>query len=116
MPAALLDTHTFIWLVTGDTKLSAAALALAKDPKNRLVLSAASAWKISIKVALARLEIDVPLEQLFSTVLQQFRIEWLPIQPAHLVQVARLPFHHRNPFDRRIRGAVPRRTVTPPQH
>jgi len=32
--------------------------------------------------------------------LEQNGISLLPIHPAHLRQVIRLPFHHRDPFDR----------------
>ena len=63
MPA-LLDTHSFLWLASDETRLSVPALNYIKDAHNRLVLSIASGWEISIKHSKGRLELDVPLEEL----------------------------------------------------
>jgi PIN domain nuclease of toxin-antitoxin system len=45
----LLDTHAFLWLITGDDRLSKAAQKTFLDPENRLFFSAASLWEICIR-------------------------------------------------------------------
>lgn len=47
-----------------------------------------------------RLHVAFPLADLFTSVLHRFSIDCLPIRPPHLVAVASLPEHHRDPFDR----------------
>ncbi len=51
----ILDTCTFLWLASAEHRLSATAVELIRDPDHRVLLSAASAWEISIKHALGRL-------------------------------------------------------------
>ncbi len=48
----LLDTCEFLWLVSGDPKLSASVSAAIRDPNNQVFLSAVSFWEISIKHSL----------------------------------------------------------------
>lgn len=97
---ALVDTHAFLWFVADDPRLSAAALDLMRDTSNGLSLSIASAWEIAIKVGRGRLKIDAPLDELFTIVPRQLSMDLLQIKPPHLVTVAQLPDHHRDPFDR----------------
>ena len=44
----LLDTCEFLWLVTGDSKLSPAVASAVRDPQNQVFLSAVSFWEISV--------------------------------------------------------------------
>src|SRR5207244_319380 len=97
---ALIDTHTFLWLVSDDSQLTSTARSYLQDASNRLFLSVASGWEIAIKMSRGRLQLDVPLEQLLVDVPRQLSIDLLPIQPSHLLAVAALPHHHRDPFDR----------------
>lgn len=46
----LLDTHTFLWFVLNDSKLSRVADALITDPRNDVLISPATYWEIAIKV------------------------------------------------------------------
>lgn len=41
-----------------------------------------------------------PLDELIPQQLEANSISPLPIEPQHTYEVARLPFHHRDPFDR----------------
>jgi PIN domain nuclease of toxin-antitoxin system len=45
----LLDTCTFLWIASGDDKLSPDAAKLFSDPLNEVYLSAVSAWEINVK-------------------------------------------------------------------
>ena len=51
----LLDTCTFLWIITGDKKLSVRAREIFIKPENEIYLSAISVWEISIKHSLGRL-------------------------------------------------------------
>ena len=45
----LLDTHTFLWLISGDDRLSETAQKTFLDPGNILFFSAVSLWEICIE-------------------------------------------------------------------
>jgi PIN domain nuclease of toxin-antitoxin system len=98
----LLDTHSFLWLLGDTAKLSPAAHAHLKDPGNRLLLSYASGWEISIKFSLGKLSLKVPRSDLLTSSMSTAMVDRLPIRAAHFVAVSTLPFHHRDPFDRLI--------------
>jgi len=51
----LLDTHTFLCFIIGDSRLSADARALIEDQANEKFLSVASLWEIAIKVSIGKL-------------------------------------------------------------
>ena len=98
----LLDTHTLIWFLTGDKKLSDKARSLIDNPNNRKFLSIASLWELAIKVSLGKLALNKPFERLFPEQLHFNRIEILDITVDNLIKLTTLPFHHRDPFDRLI--------------
>ena len=98
----LLDTHTLIWFLTGDKKLSDKARGLIDNPDNTKFLSIAGLWEIAIKVSLGKLALNKPFEKLFPEQLHFNRIEILDITVDNLIKLTTLPFHHRDPFDRLI--------------
>jgi PIN domain nuclease of toxin-antitoxin system len=97
----LWDTHTFIWLILGDEKLSEQAKIEIENPENDHYLSIASLWEIGIKVKLGKLEILQPFENIINDVTKN-GINILPINFNHLVENMSLELHHRDPFDRLI--------------
>jgi PIN domain nuclease of toxin-antitoxin system len=97
----LWDTHTFIWLILGDEKLSKQAKNEIENPENDHYLSIASLWEIGIKVKLGKLEILQPFENIINDVTKN-GISILPINFNHLVENMNLDLHHRDPFDRLI--------------
>lgn len=96
----LLDTHAFLWFITADPKLSAAAERMIRDGGNELLLSIASVWEMASKVRLDRLPIPEPLDSFIPAQLEINQIRLLPIELQHTFETARLPLHHRDPFDR----------------
>ena len=68
------------------------------DLTNEVYVSAASMWELEIKSALGKLTIEGDLYQEVETA----GLTWLPITPSHGVAAARLPMHHRDPFDRMV--------------
>lgn len=100
MPRLLLDTHSFLWFVTADPKLSASAQRAIAIGSNEPLLSVASVWEIAIKVSIGRLPLPEPLHTFIPEQLRINRVEVSPIELRHTFEVARLPLHHRDPFDR----------------
>ena len=98
----LLDTHTFLWWITDDPRLSAQARKVIRDKRNELLFSAASGWEIAIKARLGRLQLPDDLEQFIVTQLSINTMSVLPIQLHHALHVYTLPDHHRDPFDRML--------------
>ena len=98
----LLDTHTFLWFIAGDSSLSKAARSAIEDLNNNLYLSVASVWEIAIKVSIDKLELSEPFETFIPEQLAENGIELLDISVEHAAQIVSMPFHHRDPFDRLI--------------
>ncbi len=95
----LLDTHTVLWSLTDDVKLSKTARAIIADRSNSLALSIVSAWELAIKVGLGKLEFVGGVGTFLKT-MEENKIDVLDINSSHLRCVERLPFFHRDPFDR----------------
>ncbi|MEH2163893.1 MAG: type II toxin-antitoxin system VapC family toxin [Nostoc sp.] len=96
----LLDTHTFIWYVTDNSRLSNQVLELINDENNEILLSIASLWEIAIKQNLGKLSFNQPLEIFITQQLKLNDFRLLDIKISHVAVVATLPLHHRDPFDR----------------
>jgi PIN domain nuclease of toxin-antitoxin system len=97
----LLDTHTFLWFVNDDPLLSNSAKSLIESEVD-LLLSVASLWEIAIKVSIGKLGLPESYEMFISKQIAINDIDILPIKLEHLAVVAKLGFHHRDPFDRLI--------------
>lgn len=98
----LLDTCTFLWVVTGADEISSPARAAFSDPGNEVYLSAVSAWEIAVKHVLGRLPLPTPPGRFVPTERERHGIEPLGLQETHALTVAKLPPLHRDPFDRML--------------
>jgi PIN domain nuclease of toxin-antitoxin system len=96
----ILDTHACLWFLGGDTRLSAAARSAIEGSGNTRQFSIASLWEIAIKVSIGKLEMSRPFLAVFPSALESNGIHLLPLSVEDVQQVATLPFHHRDPFDR----------------
>ncbi|TEU17265.1 MAG: type II toxin-antitoxin system VapC family toxin [Anaerolineales bacterium] len=96
----LLDTHSFLWFISGSTSLSPTARALIEDASNQPLLSVASLWEMAIKLSLGKLSLAQPFEVLIPQQMRLNGIKLLGIEIEHTAAVSKLPFHHRDPFDR----------------
>ncbi len=72
------------------------------DFDNEIVLSVASLWEVTIKASMGKLELSQELEDLVKEQLKENEINVLPIELDHLSTLMKLPFHHRDLFDRLI--------------
>jgi PIN domain nuclease of toxin-antitoxin system len=94
----LLDAHTLLWWLADDRTLSEPARAAIRDPATDVLVSAGTVWEIEIKRALGKL--DAPAGLLAAIEAAEF--DTLPISGADAERAARLPRHHRDPFDRML--------------
>lgn len=98
----LLDTHALLWWLDGDRRLTRRARVAIADHGNRVMVSAASAWEISIKAHLGKLPgaLDVAADIAGAVRSQQF--DALDISILHAQRAGHLPGPHRDPFDRML--------------
>ncbi len=96
----LLDTHIFLWFVSGDKKLATALREAIRNPQNQVFLSVVSLWELIIKYQLGHLPLPQPPELYVPTQRRRLRIGSLPVDEGSVFQVAMLPPLHRDPFDR----------------
>lgn len=93
----LLDTHVVLWWRLNDRRLLPAARR-AIEAADRVIVSAASAWEIVIKIAIGRLR----LQDSFGDLVAQAGFDMLPVAFPHAERLATLPPHHSDPFDRML--------------
>jgi PIN domain nuclease of toxin-antitoxin system len=98
----LLDTHAFLWWISDDPQLTAAARQIVENIDNTLYLSAASGWEIAIKARLGKLRLPADVQGYVAEQISINTIQVLPIEMSHALQVFTLPDHHRDPFDRML--------------
>jgi PIN domain nuclease of toxin-antitoxin system len=92
----LLDNHALLWWLADDDQLGGAAREVVADPANDILISMVSLWEIAVKVRIGKLQADI--EEIISAV-QRDGFTLLDGGMAHLVTLAGLPMHHRDPFD-----------------
>jgi PIN domain nuclease of toxin-antitoxin system len=97
----LLDTHSLIWYLEKNPRLSFQTVALIEDSTNEVIVSIASLWEMSIKAGLGKLSIPfgMSLTQLEQH-LKSLDFQILEMNTKHLDALMPLPLHHRDPFDR----------------
>lgn len=98
----LLDTHVFLWAISGDRRLSRAHREIYSNATSELYLSVASVWEILIKTALGKLPLPTPVAPYISSQMEANRVSSLPIRLPHLIELEMLPQVHRDPFDRML--------------
>jgi PIN domain nuclease of toxin-antitoxin system len=94
----LLDAHVLLWWLADDPTLAAAARAAIADPANDAVVSVATIWEIEIKRALGKLTAPDGLVD----AVEASEFGSLPIIAIDAERAARMPPHHRDPFDRML--------------
>lgn len=98
----LLDTHTLLWSITGDKRLSRRAEEAIASFSAEVYVSAASAWEISIKVHCGKLPGAEALVLSFHKRMHDLGFLTLPITSEHAIQAGGLAGAHNDPFDRML--------------
>lgn len=97
----LLDTQVLIWYLEGNQQLPRPSRHLIVDSRNEIYVSIASLWEIAVKASTGKLKVSRSLADILPVLYDQ-SIDILQIMPGHVLQVATLPFHHRDAFDRML--------------
>ena len=98
----LLDTHIFLWFISGDTQLSAGVRDAIRDSDNEVYLSAISIWEAIVKYQLGKLPVPEHPETYLPKQRDLHRIASLALDESSVIQLAKLPPLHRDPFDRML--------------
>lgn len=98
----LLDSHAFLWFVTGSERLSPEARRAIENAAATVYVSAASVWEIGIKRQLGKLPAAARFPAGLPSYLRTHGFAELPITADHAEAAAALPRHHRDPFDRML--------------
>jgi PIN domain nuclease of toxin-antitoxin system len=96
----LLDTHVFLWLAACPEKLSSKVEKIVLNSENSLFLSIVSLWEMQIKIQLGKLDLDLPLMELWHGQQAKSQLILLPAKEEHVWTLANLPQIHKDPFDR----------------
>ena len=98
----LLDTHTLLWWLFDDPKLSPRARTAIAAPENDILVSAASAWEISTKYRIGKLPEAGDIVSQFPLYIRKARFTALDVSVDHALLAGSLPGPHRDPFDRML--------------
>ncbi len=96
----LLDTHTLIWFVMGDPRISVSLRSQIENNDN--LLSIASVWEMAIKYSIGKLTLAPSFNEFIEQQIITNGIELMPITLEHIAVITTLPLHHRDPFDRML--------------
>lgn len=93
----LLDTQVLLWAMAAPSRLPLSLRRLMSSGTSEVCFSLASIWEIAIKHSLGKLGFDADV---IADAAEADGFECLGIRREHLSEVQRLPWHHRDPFDR----------------
>jgi PIN domain nuclease of toxin-antitoxin system len=96
----LVDTHTFLWALLHDHRLSAKAKQVLRSDEHELVFSLVSLWEIAIKMKKGKLNAIGSSVAYIRDEMNAYSMELLPLRYEHVLQLEALPAHHSDPFDR----------------
>ncbi|WP_375470545.1 type II toxin-antitoxin system VapC family toxin [uncultured Nostoc sp.] len=98
----LLDTHIFLWFISGDQKLPIHLQNSIRDLNNDVNLSCVSVWEATVKYQLGKLPLPESPEIYLPKQRQQHLISSLNLDEESVAQLLKLPLLHRDPFDRML--------------
>ena len=108
----LLDTHIFLWYISGDKSLSSRMVQHIQNPQNEIYLSVISLWEVIIKYQLGKMPLPQSPEIYLPTQRQRHQIRNLDVDEASVRQLIKLPPLHNDPFDRLLICQAIKHTMT----
>jgi PIN domain nuclease of toxin-antitoxin system len=96
----LPDTQAWLWMLAEPKRLGGDVRDLLADSAHEILLSAASGWEIAIKYRLGKLALPEPPRSYVPDRMRSSGTTPLAVEHDHVLRVADLPDHHRDPFDR----------------
>jgi PIN domain nuclease of toxin-antitoxin system len=97
---ALVDTHSFLWALLHDHRLTATAKQVLTAPENELCFSLVSLWEIAIKLKTGKLNAIGSSVTYIRDEMKAYGLILLPIQYDHILQMEHLPRSFRSAADR----------------
>lgn len=94
----LLDTNILLWIVRGDRRVKPIR-EFVEDAASTVTVSSVALTEVAIKHSVGKLPDDVA--RLRQAALDLGMLE-LAFDANHVEQLAQLPMHHRDPFDRML--------------
>jgi PIN domain nuclease of toxin-antitoxin system len=98
----LLDTHIFLWFISGDSQLSPDVRDVIRDLDNEVYLSVVSVWEAIVKYQLGKLPLPEHPETYLPKQRDLHQVASLSLDESSVIQLAKLPSLHRDPFDRML--------------
>ncbi len=96
----LLDTHVFLWYISGDDRISHEMAQTIRRPENEVYLSVVSLWEVIIKYQLGKMPLPQSPEIYLPTQRQRHLFRSLEVDEASVKQLIQLQPLHNDPFDR----------------
>ena len=96
----LLDTHALIWWDRDPDRLPTRVRQALQAGANELLLSIASIWEMQIKQQKGTLRLDRSVRATIESQQKQNGVQVVGLTLPHVWQLAELPMHHGDPFDR----------------
>ncbi len=108
MAKYLLDTHIFLWWISDADKLSREVFNIISDTSNKIYISSATIWEISIKEALGKIRVDTNLD----IAIEDNGFIELKISAICANATKKLENIHRDPFDRMLISQAIKKDMT----
>ena len=104
MKKYLLDTHTFIWAIVDDDKLSKPVLEILQGNDSQLFVSTVSLWEMAIKHGKGKLEFENFQIKNIPDYCRRLMVRQVPLYPEEAINYSSFPFaeNHKDPFDRML--------------
>jgi PIN domain nuclease of toxin-antitoxin system len=97
-----LDTHIFLWYISGDKRLLDDKRANIQDLNNEIYLSVVSIWEAIIKYQIGKLPLPQSPEIYLPAQREKHQILSLTLDEDSVAHLTQLPPIHRDPFDRML--------------
>jgi len=99
----LLDTHTLIWAITENEKLSPPVRQTLENSKNVIFISAISFWEVSLKFPSGKIELQGFFPEELPELSLKSGFQLIPLSPDECATYHKLALtNHKDPFDRML--------------
>ena len=97
----ILDTHVLIWYFENSKHLPQNIINIIDDIECQKYISSVTLWEIIIKSSIGKLEMGLPINEFIEEITNS-DLNILQINTDYLNVLIKLPFIHKDPFDRII--------------
>lgn len=98
----LVDTHIFLWFISGDPHLPDFMRAHIRNRENEVYLSVVSIWEAIVKYQLGKLPLPAQPATYLPEQREKHQLVTLPLDEISVMQLPTLQSLHRDPFDRML--------------